>query len=46
MLRNNGSKDALDRIGESFINAVDAFFPGSKLYSNTEGTLIIINISG
>lgn len=46
MLRNNSSKDALDWIGESFLNAVDAFLPGSKLYSNTEGTLIIINTYG
>ncbi|KAL6432051.1 hypothetical protein ACFW04_006636 [Cataglyphis niger] len=36
MLRNDGSKDNLDWIGESFLNAIDAFFPGSKLYGNVE----------
>lgn len=46
ILRNDGSKDALDWIGESFLNAVDALFPGSKLYGSVEGTLTIINICG
>lgn len=46
ILRNDGSKDALDWIGESFLYAVDALFPGSKLYGSVEGTLTIINICG
>ncbi|KAM0736206.1 hypothetical protein ACS0PU_010167 [Formica fusca] len=36
ILRNDGSKDILDWIGGSFLNAIDAFFPGSKLYGTIE----------
>ncbi|XP_070164781.1 uncharacterized protein Osi13 [Polyergus mexicanus] len=36
ILRNDGSKDILDWIGESFLNAIDAFFPDSRLYGSTE----------
>lgn len=43
MLRNDSSKDNLDWIGESFLNAIDAFFPGSKLYGSVEGISIHIH---
>ncbi|XP_011646085.1 uncharacterized protein LOC105432821, partial [Pogonomyrmex barbatus] len=37
MLQKNKSRDSLNRIGESFLNAVDTLLPVSKSYDDVEG---------